>query len=271
LRKKRGRKRIEGADRRTSFLTSVERTLDVIEIISKGRLIGITQLANIMKIGTSSAHRILATLEKKGFAVQEPDTGKYTVGHMLVQLTKSVIRKVTALKYIQPALDELCGKTGENVIFGVVTPSKDKILVLAEEIADKTIIIKPMLYKYLPLYVCSCGKEYLLTLNDKQIKALLSKTALAPFTKYTLTSFTAFRKQLARFRKLGHSITKDELAVGESEIASAIIDAEDRFAGAIAIVVPTFRFTDKNIKRWGKILTRATRKLSLEFKAKGIT
>jgi len=270
LREKRGRKRIEGINRRTSFLKSVERTLDVIEILSKSRSTGVTELANIMKIGTSTAHRILATLEKKGFTVQEPDTGKYTVGHMLLQLTRSVIRKAAPLKYIQPHLDELCGKTGENVIFGVATPRKDKILVVAEEIADKTITIKSMLYKYFPLYICSCGKEYLLTLNDKQVKAVLSRTAMVPFTKYTLVSFAALRRQLAGFRELGYSMVKDELVVGMSAIASGILDAEDKFAGAIAIVGPTFRFTNKNIERWGKVLTRTARKLSLEFKAKGI-
>ena len=89
--KKRGRRRIEEAGHRTSFLKSVERTLDVLEFLSKTRSSGVTELADVIKIGTSTTHRILATLEKKGFAVQDSETGRYTIGHMVFQLTRSVM------------------------------------------------------------------------------------------------------------------------------------------------------------------------------------
>ena len=53
-------------------------------------------------------------------------------------------------------------------------------------------------------------------------------------------------------------------------MASGICNAEDRFAGAIMIIGPSFRFTDKSIEYWKKLLLQATAKLSLEFKAKRI-
>lgn len=261
---------MEKFDHRTSFLKSVERTLDVIEILSKNFLIGVTELANSMKISTSTAHRILATLKAKGFAIQDSDTGKYTVGYKILQLGISVIHIMKPLKYIQSCLDELCSKTGENVIFGVVTPSKDRIFVLAEKVTDKAVIVKPMIYQYFPLHICPCGKEYLLTLNDKQIKVILSKTSMVPFAEYTRTSFPSFKKQLAKFRKLGYSVSRDELVAGISAISSGIRGADNEFVGAIAIVGPTSRFTNKNIECWRKILTRSTKKSSLEFKTKGI-
>lgn len=268
--KRRGRRRIEEADHRTTFLKSAERTLDVLEFLSKTRSIGITELADTIKIGTSTAHRILATLEKKGFVIQEPDTGKYTLGHMVFQLARSVMYMIEPLKYVRPHLEGLCKKTGENVAFGVITPGKDRTLILAEQITDKAIIAKPILFQRFPFHVCSCGKAYLLTLNDNQLKAALSKDDMIRFTEYTPTSLVIIRKQLMRFRKLGYALSKDEFSVGLSTMASGIYDAEDKFAGAIMIVGPAFRFTDKNIKYWGKLLLETTTKLSLEFKAKGI-
>jgi DNA-binding IclR family transcriptional regulator len=53
-------------------------------------------------------------------------------------------------------------------------------------------------------------------------------------------------------------------------MASAICDAEDKFAGAIVVIGPTFRFTNENVKSWAKLLLRATARLNLEFKARGI-
>jgi IclR family acetate operon transcriptional repressor len=268
--KKRGRKRIEEADHRTSFLKSVERTLDVLEFLSKTRSIGITELSDTIHIGRSTAHRILSTLEKKGFVAQDPDTGRYALGHMVFQLAKSVIHMIEPVKYVRPFLKELCDKIGENIAFGVITPEKDRILILAEEIADRAVIARPILFQRFPIHVCPCGKAYLLTLNDKQLKDVLSKNSPVRFTEYTISSFSALKKQLRQFRNLGYTVSKDEFSVGLSAIASAICDAEGKFSGGIEIVGPSFRFTDRNIRQWGKMLLHATAKLSLEFKVKGV-
>lgn len=268
--KRRGRKKTEGSSHRTSFLKSVERTLDVLEILSRRGTIGITELADTMKIANSSAHRILTTLERKGFAVQDPKTERYSLGHMVFQLTRSVIHMIEPIKHVQPYLEELCTKTGENIAYAVVVPGKNKTLVLAEKIADRAIVAKSALFEQFPIHVCSCGKAYLLTLDEEQLKTALGGYRLTPFTKNTVSSLPALKKQLTQFRRLGYTLCRDEFSVGLSSMCSAIYDAEDKFAGAIAVIGPTFRFTDENIESWAKILSQATAKLSLEFKARGI-
>jgi IclR family acetate operon transcriptional repressor len=268
--KRRGRKKIEGISHRTSFLKSVERTLDVLELLSKQRSIGITELAHTMKIANSTAHRILTTLEKKGFAVQNPKSGRYALGHMVFQLTKSVIHMIEPIKYVRPYLEELCKKIGENIAFAVVVPSQNQTLVLAEKVADRAVVAKSTLFEQFPIHVCSCGKAYLLTLNNQQLKAVLAKNDLTQFTKHTVTSLPRLKKQLTQFRRLGYTLSHDEFSVGLSSMASAIFDVEDKFAGAIVVIGPSFRFTDENIKSWDKLLSQATARLSLEFKARGI-
>lgn len=268
--KKRGRRKVEEVDHRTSFLKSVERTLDVLEFLSEKRSIGVTELADIIKTGTSTAHRILTTLEKKGFAVQNLENGQYALGHMVFQLARSVIHMVEPIKYVRPYLEELRNKIGENVAFGIVTPGEDRALILAEEIADRAIIAKPILFQRFPVHVCPCGKAYLLTLNDGQLKRAISKNNMVRFTEYTHTSFSSLKKQLTQFRKLGYILSQDELVLGLSAIASGICNGEDKFAGAIMFVGPSSRFTNENIKNWGKILLQITAELSLKFKAAGI-
>lgn len=268
--KKRGRKRIEEADHRTSFLKSVGRTLDVLEFLSKTRSVGITELAEVIKIGRSTAHRILTTLEEKGFAVKDPGTGKYALGHMVFQLAKSVIHMVEPVKYVRPYLKELCEEIGENIVFGVITPAKDRTLILAEEVTDKAVIARPILFQRFPIHVCPCGKAYLLTLNDEQFRNVLSKSRKVRFTEYTPASLAALRKQLRRFHNLKYTLSRDEFSVGLTAIASGLSDSENKFAGAIMIVGPSFRFTDKNIKQWSKLLLKVTSELSLKFKAKGV-
>ena len=268
--RRRGRKKTEGTSHRTSYLKSVERTLDVLEILSKQYTIGITELANTMKIANSSAHRILTTLEKKGFVAQDPKTERYALGHMIFQLSRSVIHMIEPIKYVRPYLEELCEKIGENIAFAIVVPNKNKTLILAEKVADRAVVARSTLFEQFPIHVCSCGKAYLLTLNKQQLKAVLAKNGLTQFTKHTVTSLPTLEKQLRQFRKSGYTLSRDEFSVGLSSIASAIYDTEDKFAGVIVVIGPSFRFTDKNIKSWAKLLSQATAKLNLEFKARGI-
>jgi len=90
------------------------------------------------------------------------------------------------------------------------------------------------------------------------------------FTEHAPTSLTALKKQLVRFHKLGYTLSRDEFSIGLTAIAAGICDVENKFAGGIIVVGPSFRFTDRNVKQWGKLLLQVTAKLSLEFKAKGI-
>ncbi len=257
------------AGHRTSILKSVDRTLDVLELLSKKGLVGVIEVADALKVANSTAHRILTTLEKKGFAVQDSKTSKYALGHMVFYLARSVIHMIEPMKYVRPYLDELRDNIGENVAFGIVNPSKDKMLILAETVADKVVIAKPILFEHFPVHACACGKAYLLTLNDQQLKALLPKNRLTRFTKHTYTSLPMLKKQLAKFRALRYTLSRDEFSVGLSTMASSIYDIEDQFAGAIIVAGPTFRFTDKNIKSWAKLLLQTTARMNLELKARG--
>jgi len=177
---------------------------------------------------------------------------------------------VEPIKYVRPYLEELCKKIGENIVFVVEVPSQNQTLVLAEKIANKAVVAKSVLFEQFPMHVCSCGKAYLLTLNNQELKVALSKNSLTQFTKHTLTSLPALKKQLTQFRRLGYALSRDEFTVGLSSMGCAICDAEDKFAGAICVIGPSFRFTDKNIKSWAKLLLQATARLNLEFKARGI-
>ena len=149
--KKRGRRKVDGGSHRTSFLKSVERTLDVLELLSKQRLVGITDLENAMKIANSTAHRMLTTLEKKGFAVQDVETGRYALGHKLFNLTRSVLHTIEPMKYVRPYMEDLHEKIGENIAFGIVSPAEDRVLILAETVAEKSIIAKPVLFEHFPI------------------------------------------------------------------------------------------------------------------------
>ena len=88
LPRRRKKTRKKGQKQRPGFLKSAEKTLDVLELLAKRDSVGVTELAKAKKIGISTAHRILSTLKKRGFVVQDQGTRRYRLGGKLKRLSR---------------------------------------------------------------------------------------------------------------------------------------------------------------------------------------
>lgn len=74
------------------ILQSVENSLTVLEIMAASETeLGVTDISKQLGISTSSAHRLLITLETKGFVIQNPNTGKYKPGMKIVTMGASIL------------------------------------------------------------------------------------------------------------------------------------------------------------------------------------
>ena len=120
---------MEEKNSKSSFLKTVEKTLDVLELLSERHSIGITELAQLKNIGLSTAHRILSTLENKGFAAKLPDSNKYTLGHRVYSISKSLSQKIGSVKFSNPYIDVIGDNTNENAAYCVLLPQKDKTII----------------------------------------------------------------------------------------------------------------------------------------------
>ncbi|MEW5816654.1 MAG: helix-turn-helix domain-containing protein, partial [Spirochaetota bacterium] len=55
------------------MINSVDRCLEILEILSNSSSCGITELAEILGIDKSSVHRIITTMKRKEYVEQIPD------------------------------------------------------------------------------------------------------------------------------------------------------------------------------------------------------
>ncbi|OUS91347.1 IclR family transcriptional regulator [Rhodococcus sp. NCIMB 12038] len=61
-------------------LLSVDRTLEVLEILTDRGDVGVSELATVLCVAPSTVHRILETLEHRRFVVQDADSKRYMPG-----------------------------------------------------------------------------------------------------------------------------------------------------------------------------------------------
>ena len=69
---------------------SLDRALDLLEALAGADELGVSEIAAQTGLVPSTAHRLLGTLVARGYAAQNPTTGRYLLGYKLLELTSGV-------------------------------------------------------------------------------------------------------------------------------------------------------------------------------------
>ncbi len=95
--------------------SSIEKALDLIEVLKTKDDLGVTELSKILGLNKNNVFRLLATLEVKGIIEQDIETGHYKLGKKALYLEYAYLRNLPFLKEIKPFLRELRNLTQETV------------------------------------------------------------------------------------------------------------------------------------------------------------
>ncbi len=109
-------------------LTSLDKAIDVLEHLhDAGAPRGITEIANALGVPKSSAHRLLKTLVRRGFAEQDA-AGRYHSGPALIALGLGALDREPIAALARPVLESEAASLGETVF--LTAPRGREIVVL---------------------------------------------------------------------------------------------------------------------------------------------
>src|SRR5919112_4236880 len=94
---------------------SLDRALDLIEALAGAQELGVSELATQTGLVPSTAHRLLSTLVARGYAAQNPATGRYLMGYKLLELSSGLQDRLERLRAAaRPHLEAIQADTGET-------------------------------------------------------------------------------------------------------------------------------------------------------------
>ena len=129
-----------------------------------------------------------------------------------------------------PQLDQLARTCGERTNLGIL--HRGEVLYLAGVEKPNLPMIYSRFGKTAAAHCSSLGKAILAALPENEVETILENTELARLTKNTITERQALGKELARIRKQGYALDREEHTLGTFCAACAII-VEGRPVGAI--------------------------------------
>ncbi len=214
----------------------MSRALAVLRAVA-ARPATMVEVANTTGLATSTAARLLATLDAEG-AVRRADDGTYTVGPAIRALVEGASAP-SAPVAARPHLERLAAELGEAVALTVVdgwtTTTIDQID------TTKPIRAEDWTGTVVPLHAGSVGLVTLAFSTDAEIDGYLDRE-LERCSEHTVTQPAEIRSRIRRLRDGEALWTHGEYVDGLSSVAAPVLDTDGRAIAAIYTYGPTYRF-----------------------------
>ncbi len=229
-----------GAPREPAALVqSVDRALTVLDILAKRGVAGVTEIAAELGVHKSTASRLVAVLEGRGFVEQLADRGKYRLGFGIVRLAGALTGQRDLAHESRRACEALAADVGETVNVAIL--DGDRVINISEVRGPAAVALHTWVGQSTPPHATSSGKV-LLAHAALDPRALLGDD-LPRFTEHTVTDVGVLVAQLDEIRSRGWSATVEEYEVGLNALAAPVRDHTGTVVAAVSVSGPSYRLT----------------------------
>jgi DNA-binding IclR family transcriptional regulator len=221
------------------MIQSVERAAAILGALGSGTpRLGVTEIAERVGLAKPTVYGLLRTLEKHDLVVQDPDSGKYSLGPGVLQLGNAYLDGSELRARSLLWAEALAQRANEAV--WVATLSGSRVIVLHHVFRpDNTVQILEV-GAAIPWHACALGHAIAAHLPGTA-SARLMAADLMPLTGRTKSTRAALSRALAQVRKNGYAVEDQEATVGDAGVAAPIMNRHGTVAGAIGVVGPAER------------------------------
>lgn len=243
-------------------LSTVHNAAQLLKEFTRDAELGVSELARRLGLGKSKVHRLLATLRSDGLVEQDPRSGRYRLGLVLLELGDAARVRTELHTAAAPVLMRLREQTGEAVEIAV--PDRDDIVFLERLSAAHTLRIGPPLEagRRWPLYCTAAGKVLLAHRPERAREAYLAGTTLTPVTRQTVVNPDRLREEITATLARGWAEAVNELEAGISALAAPIRGATAAVVAAVGVRAPTIRYRGASRRRLALAVVQAGEAIS---------
>lgn len=255
------------AARSDGHVQSLNRAIAILNRLAEaGDGVALTDIAKDVKLSTSTAHRLLTTLQAQRYVRFDAAHKLWFIGVQAFIAGNGFLKSRDIVEIARPHMRRLREETGETVNLAVIEKGEAVYLAQMESREMMRTFARPG--NRVGLHCSGVGKAYLATLPEGELTKYLPKSSLEAVTNRTITSLDALRTELRRIRKMGFALDDEEQAGGVRCIASVIYNEAGEPACAISVSGPATRLTADHVQDWGKKVRAAGQAITAEIGGK---
>jgi DNA-binding IclR family transcriptional regulator len=218
----------------------IERMMRLLDALAgTNRPLALKHLAAATGLHPSTAHRILNVMVA-GRIAERAEPGTYRLGMRLLELGNLVKTRISVRDLALPPMRALHEATGETVNLSV--RANDEIVYVERAAGNRSMMrVVQLDGARAPLHITAAGKLFLLDEGQHAAAAYARRTGLRSYTRNSLSTVAALRRELERIAREGHAEDNEEAEIGVRCIAAPIRDDSRKMVAGLSLSAPAER------------------------------
>lgn len=239
---------------------AVERALDILSVFTEHASLGMTEIAEKVGLHKSTVHRLLASLEGKGYLVRDAATEKYSLGFRVWELSAQLAgRSDDPGILLLPEMERLRDLAGETVSL-YIREGNERIRIQSVQSRHEIRRVAPVGAR-LPMYAGASSKVLLAFEEEAERERIMN----SPEWPASIDRRT-FLRQLEDIRAQGYATSVEEREAGAAAVAAPIFTGTGRLAAAVGVSGPSNRLDLKTMREIVPLLKEAARRMGKMLK-----
>ncbi|MBM7567995.1 IclR family transcriptional regulator [Paenibacillus sacheonensis] len=242
-----------------STVRAVERALDLLLCFTTRREWAMTELAEQVGLHKSTVHRMLATLEQRGFVARDSASDRYRLGLRIWELSANMSGADDPAVIGLPEMERLRDLLGETVSL-YLRDGNERIRIQAVQSIQAIRRVAPIGAR-LPLYVGASSKVLIAFEEPAVVEELLQDESWPPaFDR------KQYREQFGEWRRLGYATSVEEREQGAAAVAAPIFSRMGKLVAALSVSGPANRLTPEKMREQAPAVMEAANRLGSMLK-----
>lgn len=258
--RRRGRPRAESGAAQAPTVQALDRGLALLSGLARRERATLTELALGVGMPASSAHRLLATLQRHGLVEFDEAAQHWRIGVEAFRIGSVFLTRANVVDAARETMRRLVETTGETANLAIADGG-DVVFVSQIETAHPIrAFFRPGARG--PMHASGAGKALLAALPWSEVERLLTRSGLPEFTHRTLTTPQALKAELETIRAQGWALDDEERHLGMRCVAAAVRGPGGEATAGLSVSGPAARLPDSVIGELGQIVRRAAAEVS---------
>jgi len=212
---------------------SVQLAIDVLEAVAFAEEeLGVTQIADRLRLTKGSVHRHLHTLVERGYLAQNPVTSRYAIGPRSRVLAR-LAPETDLVRLAEGPMHALRDALGHTVVLSEMTPRGAVVVAKLTGTSPIEIGVRPG--SELSFHASAQGKV-MLAFAPRPFQTRILTRPFRSFTDRTITSAVRIEKEFVDILRRGYASAPEEAMLGINAVAAPVFDSHDACVAALAIV-----------------------------------
>ena len=234
----------------------VNRLVQLLDVIAaRGEPVSLKVLAAETGLHTSTAFRILASLEGHGL-VERDAVGRYHLGPKLLRLGSRIHRQLDLREEARPVLEWLRAQVDETV--NLTVPEGDEAVYVERATTRRMMRVEHVIGSRAPLHSTAVGKLFLSERGVKGCAEYAARNRLTPLTANTITDLKRLTREVQESLRQGFALDNEEAEEGVGCIAVPVRDNTGAIVAALSVSAPI----ERRRLEWVAVLKQAAGRLS---------